>query len=200
MILKEFFEKCKTVTEYRKQPSPNGVLEQYAEAKKIIPGGTQLLSKRPEMFAPDIWPAYAEQAKGCEIIDTSGNRYIDMSLNGILACILGYSDPDINEAVLRRVHLGSMSTLSSYDEVRLAELLIEIHPWAEMARFTRTGGESTSVAIRIARAATGRDKIAICGYHSWQDWYLAANLGKKALLVLKIIYYPDLSPMEFLRD
>ena len=189
-----FSKNAKQLLNIEKQPSPNGVLEQYAEAKKIIPGGTQLLSKRPEMFAPDIWPAYAEQAKGCEIIDTSGNRYIDMSLNGILACILGYSDPDINEAVLRRVHLGSMSTLSSYDEVRLAELLIEIHPWAEMARFTRTGGESTSVAIRIARAATGRDKIAICGYHSWQDWYLAANLGEEGTAGLENHLLSGLEP------
>ena len=170
------------------------VLEQYQYAKKIIPGGTQLFSKRPEMLAPNEWPAYAEQAKGCEIFDTSGNRYIDMSFNGILACILGYSDPDVNDAVIRRVNMGSMSTLSSYDEVKLAELLLEIHPWAEMARFTRTGGESTSVAVRIARSATGRDKVAVCGYHGWQDWYLAANLGKKGTAGLEGHLLPGLEP------
>ena len=170
------------------------VLEQYQYAKKIIPGGTQLFSKRPEMLAPNEWPAYAEQAKGCEIFDTSGNRYIDMSFNGILACILGYSDPDVNNAVIRRVNMGSMSTLSSYDEVKLAELLLEIHPWAEMARFTRTGGESTSVAVRIARSATGRDKVAVCGYHGWQDWYLAANLGEKGTAGLEGHLLPGLEP------
>lgn len=161
-------------------PPPTGstVQAQYARAKQIVPGGVQLLSKRPEMFAPDAWPAYYEQAVGCEVIDTSGRRFIDMSSGGILACILGYADPDVNAAVIRRVHLGSMATQNSYDEIRLAELLIEIHPWAGMARFTRSGGEAAAVAIRIARAATRREKIAICGYHGWHDWYLAANLGE----------------------
>jgi glutamate-1-semialdehyde 2,1-aminomutase len=149
----------------------------YREAKEIIPGGTQLLSKRPEMFAPDKWPAYYREARGCEVIDIEGNRLIDMSLSGILACILGYSDPDVNAAVIRRVNLGSMATLQTHDEVDLAKLLLEIHPWAHNARFTRAGGESMAVAVRIARAFTGRDKIAICGYHGWHDWYLAANLS-----------------------
>lgn len=148
----------------------------YREAKQIIPGGTQLLSKRPEMFAPDQWPAYYREARGCEVIDLEGKRFIDMSLSGILACILGYSDPDVNAAVLRRVNLGTMATLQTYDEVELAKLLLRIHPWAENARFTRSGGESMAVAVRIARAFTGRDKIAVCGYHGWHDWYLAANL------------------------
>lgn len=152
------------------------VQETYRKAKTIIPGGTQLLSKRPEMFAPDQWPAYYREARGCEVIDIEGNRFIDMSLGGILACILGYSDPDVNAAVMRRVSLGAMSTLQTADEVELAKLLLEIHPWAHNARFTRAGGESMTVAVRIARAFTGRDKIAICGYHGWHDWYLAANL------------------------
>ena len=161
-------------------PPPTGALvqEQYAKAKQTIPGGTQLLSKRPEMFAPGKWPAYYEQAIGCEVVDTSGRRFIDMSINGILATILGFADPDVNAAVIRRVHLGSMATQQTYDEVRLAELLTEIHPWAEMARFTRTGGEAAAVAVRIARASTGREKVAICGYHGWHDWYLAANLDE----------------------
>lgn len=153
------------------------VQEAYREAKTIIPGGTQLLSKRPEMFAPGQWPAYYREARGCEVIDIEGNRFIDMSLGGILACILGYSDPDVNAAVMRRVSLGAMSTLQTVDEVELAKLLVEIHPWAHNARFTRAGGESMAVAVRIARAFTGRDKVAICGYHGWHDWYLAANLS-----------------------
>ena len=161
------------------QPVPTGerVQRQYQRAKELIPGGTQLLSKRPELFAPGHWPAYYEQAIGCEVIDTAGRRFVDMTSNGILACILGFSDPDVNAAVIRRVHLGSMATQQTHDEVELAEKLVEIHPWAEMARFPRTGGESMAVAVRIARAATGRDKVAICGYHGWHDWYLAANLG-----------------------
>ena len=163
-------------------PTARAVREQYSEAKQIIPGGTQLLSKRPEMFAPGHWPAYYEQAIGCEVVDTSGRRFIDMSSNGILACLLGFADPDVNAAVIRRVHLGSMSTQQTRDEVRLAELLTETHPWADMARFARTGGEAAAAAVRIARAATGREKVAICGYHGWHDWYLAANLGESDAL------------------
>lgn len=156
------------------------VREQYARAKKIIPGGTQLMSKRPEMFAPGAWPAYYEEAHGCGVVDTQGRRFVDMANNGILACILGFADPDVNAAVLRRVRMGSMCTQQTYDEVELAGLLTDLHPWAEQVRFTRGGGESMAVAVRIARAATGRDGIAVCGYHGWHDWYLSANLGSGA--------------------
>ena len=148
----------------------------YARAKQLIPGGTQLLSKRPEMFAPGLWPAYASAARGCEVIDLDGRRFFDMTTSGIGSCLLGYADPDVTAAVQRRIALGSMSTLNSAEEVELAELLIELHPWAEQARFARSGGESMAIAVRIARAATGRDKIAFCGYHGWSDWYLAANV------------------------
>jgi glutamate-1-semialdehyde 2,1-aminomutase len=98
-----------------------------------------------------------------------------MSLMGIGACLLGYADPDVTAAVVRRVQDGAMCTLNSPDEVALAELLIELHPWAENVRFVRSGGEAMAVAVRIARAATGRDIVAVCGYHGWHDWYLAAN-------------------------
>lgn len=153
------------------------VQDQYRKARALIPGGTQLFSKRPELFAPDQWPAYYEEARGCEILDTQGRRFVDMSSGGILACLLGYADPDVNRAVLRRVRMGNMSTLQSYDEVELAEELLAIHPWAQQARFTRGGGDAMAVAVRIARAATDRSKVAVCGYHGWHDWYLAANLG-----------------------
>lgn len=156
------------------------VQAQYRKACAIIPGGTQLFSKRPELFAPGQWPAYYEEARGCEVMDTQGRRFVDMSSGGILACLLGYADPDVNDAVIRRVRAGSMSTLQTYDEVELAEELCAIHPWAERARFTRGGGESMAVAVRIARATTGRSKVAVCGYHGWHDWYLAANLGADA--------------------
>ncbi len=149
----------------------------YARAKHCIPGGTQLLSKRPEMFAPGLWPAYAREARGCEVIDLDGRRFIDMTTSGIGSCLLGYADSDVTEAVQRRIALGSMSSLNVAEEVELAELLIELHPWAEQARFARSGGESMAVAVRIARASTGRDTVAFCGYHGWSDWYLAANLN-----------------------
>jgi glutamate-1-semialdehyde 2,1-aminomutase len=147
----------------------------YRLAKSLIPGGTQLLSKRPEMFAPDQWPGYFQEARGCEVVDLDGKRYVDMATMGIGACLLGYNDPDVTNAVIARVKSGSMSTLNPPEEVDLAQLLLQIHPWAENVRFGRSGGEAMAIAVRIARAHTGRDVIAFCGYHGWHDWYLAAN-------------------------
>lgn len=149
----------------------------YAEAKSLIPGGTQLLSKRPEMFAPGQWPPYYREARGCEIVDLDGRRFLDMATMAVGACLLGYNDPEVTEAVVRRVRAGSMCSLNNPEEVELARLLLELHPWAEQVRFGRTGGEAMAAAVRIARAATGRDRVALCGYHGWHDWYLAANLG-----------------------
>ncbi len=150
-------------------------LELYRLAKTLIPGGTQLLSKRPEMFAPDQWPAYYREAQGCEVVDLDGNRYLDMTIMGVSSCLLGYNDPDVTAAVVRRVQAGSMCTLNNPEEVELAQLLIALHPWAENVRFGRSGGEAMTIAVRIARAATERDLVAFCGYHGWHDWYLAAN-------------------------
>ncbi len=149
----------------------------YRHAKQVIPGGTQLLSKRPEMLAPDCWPAYFSAARGCEVWDLDGRHYYDLSTNGVGSCLLGFRDPDVTRAVLRRIELGSMCSLNPPEEVALADLLCEIHPWAEQVRFARSGGESMAIAVRIARATTKRSTVAICGYHGWHDWYLAANLG-----------------------
>lgn len=146
-------------------------------AKKIIPGGTQLLSKRSELFLPDLWPSYFKKAKGVEIWDLDNNHFIDMSIMGVGACILGYADDDVNEAVKKVIDLGSMSTLNSPEEVELAELLLDLHRWAGMVRYARTGGEAMAIAVRIARACSERDKVAFCGYHGWHDWYLSANLA-----------------------
>jgi len=149
----------------------------YKKAKKLIPGGTQLLSKRPEMFLPDFWTAYYEKAKGCRVWDLDGNKYTDMSYMGIGACILGYADKDVDSAVKTAVDKGSMCTLNCPEEVELAELLCKLHPWAEMVRYARTGGEAMAIAVRIARAKTGKDLVLFCGYHGWHDWYLSANLA-----------------------
>ena len=150
----------------------------YIKAKKLMPGGVQLLSKRPEMFCPEQWPNYAVKAKGCELWDLDGNKYYDMTTNGIGACLLGYADPDVTKAAVKRVEEGCMTSLNAPEEVYLAEKMLEIHPWAESVRFARTGGETCAVAVRIARATTGRDVVAICGYHGWSDWYLACNLSE----------------------
>lgn len=151
--------------------------ELYKKAKTLIPGGTMLLSKRPEMFLPEGWPSYYSKAKGCKVWDLDGKVYTDVSIMGIGPNILGYANDEVDEAVIANVRNGNMSTLNCPEEVALAEKLVELHPWADMVRFARTGGEANAIAIRIARSASGKDKVAICGYHGWHDWYLSANLS-----------------------
>ena len=166
--------------------------ELYKKAKSLIPGGTQLLSKRPEMFAPDVWPAYYKKAKGCRVWDLDGNEYIDMSIMGIGANILGYADDDVDNAVREAIKNGNSSSLNCPEEVELAEILTELHPWAQMVRYARGGGEAMAIAVRIARAFTNRDIVLFSGYHGWQDWYLAANLGKNDALDGQLM--PGLEP------
>jgi glutamate-1-semialdehyde 2,1-aminomutase len=149
----------------------------WKRAQGVIPGGNMLLSKRSEMFLPDQWPAYFSKAKGCSVWDLDGKEYIDMSLMGVGTNILGYGDPAVDMAVKQTVDAGNMSTLNCPEEVFLAEKLVELHPWSDMVRFARSGGEANAIGVRIARAASGKDKVAICGYHGWHDWYLSANLG-----------------------
>lgn len=164
----------------------------YEQAKKLIPGGTQLLSKRPELFLPDLWPAYYKKAEGCEIWDLDDKKYVDCSYMGVGSCILGYADSDVNAAVKKAVDSGSMTTLNVPEEVDLANLLIGLHPWAKMVRYARTGGEAMALAIRAARTASGKDKVLFCGYHGWHDWYLAANLADDKSLDGHLL--PGLSP------
>lgn len=164
----------------------------WKRAKEVIPGGNMLLSKRAEMFLPEQWPAYFSKAKGCRVWDLDGNEYIDTSIMGIGTNSLGYGHPEVDEAVRKVVDAGNMSTFNCPEEVYLVEKLIELHPWAAMGRLARTGGEANAVAIRIARAASGRDKVAVCGYHGWHDWYLAANLGDEQSLAGHLL--PGLEP------
>ncbi len=164
----------------------------WKRAKNIIPGGNMLLSKRSEMFLPEQWPAYFSRAKGCQVWDLDGRRYIDMSLMGIGTNILGYGHTEVDDAVRSTIDSGNMSTLNCPEEVYLAERLIELHPWADMVRLARSGGEANAIAIRIARAAAGKSTVAICGYHGWHDWYLAANLGDDENLAGHLL--PGLSP------
>ncbi len=164
----------------------------WRRAKRVIPGGNMLLSKRAEMFLPEQWPAYFSRAKGCRVWDLDGRELIDMSIMGIGTNLLGYGHPEVDAAVAATVTAGNMSTLNCPEEVWLAERLVALHPWAEMARFARSGGEANAIAIRIARAATGRDTVAICGYHGWHDWYLATNLHNDSGLEEHLL--PGLEP------
>ena len=157
----------------------NSGIELWEKAKSLIPGGNQLLSKRVERFLPQLWPAYYKKAQGCEIWDLDGNHYYDFAQMGVGACTLGYADPDVNNAVVQTVRDGSMCTLNAPEEVNLAEQLISLHPWADMARFGRTGGEACAIAIRIARAATGKSKIAFCG--GWHWYTSSVRSGKRPM-------------------
>src|ERR1700682_3584182 len=130
----------------------------FTRACKVIPGGTQLLSKRPSMFLPGQWPSYFSKAHGVEVTDLDGKTYVDMSLMGIGACVLGYADPDVDRAVKSAIDNGVASTLNAPEEVELAELLLELTPSAGMVRYSRGDGEAMAIAVRIARAHTGRDK------------------------------------------
>ncbi|WP_027857889.1 aminotransferase class III-fold pyridoxal phosphate-dependent enzyme [Marinobacterium jannaschii] len=164
----------------------------WRRAKKVIPGGNMLLSKRPEMFLPEQWPSYFSKTSGCKVWDLDGNEFIDMSIMGIGTNTLGYNRAEVDQAVIQAASLGNMSTLNCPEEVFLAEKLVEIHPWADMARFARTGGEANAIAIRIARAASGKDQVAVCGYHGWHDWYLSANLSSEEELSGHLL--PGLAP------
>lgn len=164
----------------------------WKRAKAVIPGGNMLLSKRAEMFLPEQWPAYFSKAKGCHVWDLDGKQYTDVSIMGIGTNILGYGHPEVDAAVQQTVAAGNMSTFNCAEEVYLAEKLVELHPWADMARLARSGGEANAIAIRIARAASGRDKVAVCGYHGWHDWYLSANLGDDEKLAGHLL--PGLDP------
>lgn len=164
----------------------------WRRAKRVIPGGNMLLSKRAEMFLPEQWPAYFSKTSGCRVWDLDGREYIDMSIMGVGTNTLGYGRGEVDDAVRRVIDAGNMSTLNCPEEVYLAERLIDLHPWANMARLARSGGEANAVAVRIARAAAGRHKVAICGYHGWHDWYLAANLGDDRNLAGHLL--PGLEP------
>ncbi|GEP41945.1 aminotransferase class III-fold pyridoxal phosphate-dependent enzyme [Brevifollis gellanilyticus] len=166
-------------------------------AKTKISCGTGLLSKRAHLFDPQTWPSYFSRAKGANVWDLDDRRYTDFT-GGVGAILLGHADDEVNAAVKRRVNLGSYSTLASPDEVILADVLLGLHPWAGKVRYARGGGEALNLAVRIARAATGKSGVAFCGYHGWSDWYLAANLGDDAALDGHLL--PGLQPLGVPRE
>ena len=159
----------------------------WRRALNVIPTGNHLLSKNSDQFLPNEWPSYFERAKGCEIWDLDSNHYFDVSLMGVGTNTLGYGDDYVDSKVQEAIKSGNMSTLNCKEEVLLAEQLIKLHPHFEMVRFTRTGGEANAVAVRLARAATGKDKVAVCGYHGWHDWYLAGNIADESGLTSHLL-------------
>ena len=164
----------------------------WVKAKELIPGGNMLLSKRSEMFLPKYWPSYFSKSKGCFVWDLDNRKLTDFSIMGIGTNILGYGHDEVDDSVRQIISKGNLSTLNCPEEVYLAEKLIDMHKWANKVRFARAGGEANSIAIRIARAATGKEKIAICGYHGWHDWYLSTNLKGNSQLEEHLL--PGLDP------
>ena len=150
----------------------------YKDAKKVIPGGTTLFSKRSELHLPNKWPAYFSKANKITVSDLNGKSYLDMFC-AVGTSILGYNNKNINNSVLKNISRGNLTTLNCPEEVILAKQIIKHHPWSSMAKFTRGGGEANALAIRIARANTSKKNVAFCGYHGWHDWYLSANINSK---------------------
>ena len=146
----------------------------YERACKIIPSGTQTVSKQPQRYDPERFPAFMERAKACRTTDLDGNEYIDyvMALGPI---VLGYGWPAVDEAVRRQLAKGVLFSSSSPLEVELAERLIRMLPNAERVRFFKSGAEATAAAVRLARAFTGRSKVVSVGYQGWHDWWCAKN-------------------------
>ena len=160
-------------------------------ANKNIAGGNMLLSKNPSQFlGPKNWPTYFTKTKGIEVWDLNNKKYTDFSIMGVGTNSLGYSNKFIDRKVINAIKMGNISTFNCHEEVELSEKLISINNWAQKVRYTRSGGEANAVAIRLARAATGKSKIAVCGYHGWHDWYLAANHNDKNNLDALLL--PDL--------
>ena len=176
----------------KKLKSNNKKLQDYAH--KIIPGLSGLLGKRPEMYLPGgRWPTYYSKAKGLEIWDLQGKKYYDFTMLGVGSCVLGYSDNDIDKVAKKVISSGPLTTLNPPEEIELAEILLDIHKWADQVKFARTGGEMMAVAIRLARAYTNKEKLMICGYHGWHDWYLASNISSNNNLNNHLL--PGLNPL-----
>ena len=152
------------------------------KSERFILGQNMLVSKNHNMILPKLWPTYFSKTRGYNIWDLEGKKYSDLSLMGVGTNTLGYSNKYVDKAVKEVISLGNISTLNCYEEVKLAEKLLSLHPWFQKAKFARTGGEANSIAIRIARSNTQNTNVALCGYHGWHDWYLSSNIGNNSSL------------------
>ena len=154
--------------------------EMFARASRVIPGASQTFSKSHIAYPEGQAPLFLSHGKGSHVWDVDGNEYVDF-VNGLLPVILGYDDPDVTAAVVDQLGRGITFSLATEAEVRLAERLVEIIPCAEKVRFGKNGSDATAGAVRVARAFTGRDRVAVCGYHGWQDWYIGSTARHKGV-------------------
>lgn len=149
-------------------------------AKKLIPSCSQTFSKSVTQFSQGVSPVFLEKGMGSHVWDVDGNKYIDYSM-ALGPIILGHAYPTVNEAIIKQLEGGIIYSLPHPLEIELSGLLVEVIPCAEMVRFGKNGSDVTSGAVRAARAYTGRDKIACCGYHGWQDWYIGTTTRNKGV-------------------
>jgi glutamate-1-semialdehyde 2,1-aminomutase len=154
--------------------------ELLARAERTIPLGTQTFSKSKTQFPYGVSPFYAARAQGSRLWDADGNEYIDF-ISSLASVTLGYNDPDVTAAVRAQLEKGVIFSLPTELELQVSELLVELVPSAERARFGKNGSDATAGAIRVARAFTGRDRVAVCGYHGWQDWYIGSTARNKGV-------------------
>lgn len=155
--------------------------KKWIKNKNIVNEGVGLLSKRPEQFLPVGWPTYYKKAKDCFVWCNDEKKYLDFSLMGVGTNILGYADSQVNKVAIKKIKDSNCSTLISEDEKELADELVSMHPWSSKTIFARTGAEANAVALRVARLNTDNKAVAVCGYHGWHDWYLAANMNDDKL-------------------
>ncbi|WP_414931744.1 aspartate aminotransferase family protein [Vibrio europaeus] len=173
-------------------------------ALKSIPLGSQTFSKSITQFPYGVSPYFVSRAKGATIWDVDDNQYIDF-INGLLSVSIGYADLDITEAVKQQIETGVTFSLSHELEMQVAEKLIDLVPCAEMVRFGKNGTDSTSAAIRLARAYTKKEIVLVCGYHGWQDWYIGSttrSLGVPEVTrtLTKVFKYNDVESFDQLVD
>lgn len=174
----------------------------FARSKKVIPGCAQTFSKGYTQYVQGVAPVFLERGAGCRVWDVDGNQYIDY-VQGLLPNILGYAHPEVNRAAAEQLARGHSFSLPHPLEVELAERLTRLIPCAEMVRFGKNGSDATSGAVRAARAFTGRDRVACCGYHGWQDWYIGsttrnAGVPKAVRELTHPFVYNDLASLESL--
>jgi glutamate-1-semialdehyde aminotransferase/spore coat polysaccharide biosynthesis protein SpsF (cytidylyltransferase family)/predicted dehydrogenase len=173
-------------------------------AERVIPGSSQTFSKGSNQHVRGIAPVFLAKGKGCRVWDVDGNEYIDY-IQGLLPNILGYADEEVNAAVTAQMAQGHSFSLPHPIEVELAERLTRLIPCAQKVRFGKNGSDVTSGSVRAARALTGRERIACCGYHGWQDWYIGSTtrnagipLGVRALT--HPFVYNDLASLQKLLE
>lgn len=155
-------------------------MQYLARAERVIPLGSQTFSKSRTQYPYGVSPYFIQRAKGSRAWDLDGNEYIDFVCS-LASVTLGYNDPDVTHAVREQLESGVIFSLPHPIEAEVAELICEMVPCAEMVRFGKNGSDATSGAIRLARAFTGRDRVAVCGYHGWQDWYIGSTARNRGV-------------------